>query len=79
MNHWRFDGEFFYSINGGSLSDYRVDGDEIYTRNPNEIQKHIGTFENGKAIFSQENYCFNVLNKSYWLSPLIEKYCIKIK
>jgi len=45
-----FDGEFFYSINGGLLSDYRVDGDEIYTRNPNEIQKHIGTFENGKAI-----------------------------
>lgn len=58
---WR---EFLYNINGGSLSDYRVDGDEIYTRNPNEIQKHIGTFENGKSNFSHRRITVSM----YWLN-----------
>lgn len=45
-----FDGEFFYSLKGGLLPNYRIDGNEIYSRNPNETAKYIGTFENGKAI-----------------------------
>lgn len=44
-----FDGEFIYKSTDGSLMPFRIDGDEIYTMNPNQIAKYIGSFEDGKA------------------------------